>query len=92
MLEFVFNLFPERLEYCRTINGYRSAISAYHEKADGITTGQHPKICQPLSVVFSKRPPQPKYTIIWDMSKVIGYIRTYIGTYLDIRHIAFKEK
>ena len=26
--------------------------------------------------VFNKRPPQPKYTVIWDISKVIDYIST----------------
>ena len=61
VLEFLSNLFSEELEY-RTINGYSSAISAYHEKAEGIPIGQHPKVCQLLSGVFNKRPPQPKYT------------------------------
>ena len=61
VLEFLSNLFSERLEY-RTINRleYRSAISAYHEKAEGIPIGQHPKVYQLLSGVFNKRPPQPK--------------------------------
>ena len=75
MLEFLSNLFSERLEY-RTINEYRSAISAYHEKAEGIPIGQHPKVYQLLSGVFNKRPPQPKYTVIWDISKVIDFIST----------------
>ena len=75
VLEFLSNLFSEGLEY-RTINGYRSAISAYHEEAKGIPIGQHPKVCQLLSGVFNKRPPQPKYTVIWDISKVIDNIST----------------
>ena len=45
VLDFLFNLFSEGLKH-RTINGYRSAISAYHEKAEGISIGQHPKVCQ----------------------------------------------
>ena len=65
-------LFSEGLEY-RTINGYRSAISVYHEKAEGIPIAQHPKVCQLLSGIFNKRPPQTKYTVIWDSSKVIDY-------------------
>ena len=48
VLEFLSNLFSEGLEY-RTINGYSSAISAYHEKAERIPIGQHPKVCQLLS-------------------------------------------
>ena len=75
MLGFLSNLFSERLEY-RTINGYRSAISAYHEKAEGILIGQHPKVCQLWSGIVNKRPPRAKYTVIWDISKVIDYIST----------------
>ena len=118
MLEFLSNLVSEGLQY-RTINGYRSTMSAYHEEVKGIPIGQHPKVCQLLSGVFNKRPPQPKYPIIWDISKVIDYISTLSNnenlstkiitlklttllailssnraselTYLDIRHIVFKE-
>ena len=48
----------------------------YHEKAEGFPIGQHPKVCQLLSGIFNKRLPQPKYTVIWDISKVIDYIIT----------------
>ena len=118
MLEILSNLFSEGLEYS-TINGYRSAISTYQEKAKGIPIGQHPKACQRLLGVFNKETRQPKYTVIWDISKVIDYISTLDNnedlsakiitlklttllailsskraselTYLDIRHIEFKE-
>ena len=119
VLEFLSNLFSEILEQ-RTINGYRSAISAYHEKGEGVTIGQHPQVCQLLLGVFNKRPAQPKYTVIWDIFRGIDYIGTLGSsehlspkiinlklttvlvilwsnralelTYLDIRHIVFKEK
>ena len=118
VLEILSNLFSEGLEYS-TINGYRSAISTYQEKAKGIPIGQHPKACQLLLGVFNKETRQPKYTVIWDISKVIDYISTLDNnedlsakiitlklttllailsskraselTYLDIRHIEFKE-
>ena len=54
VFEFLSNFFSEGLEY-RTISGYRSAMSVYHEKAEGILIGQHPKVCQLLSGVFNKR-------------------------------------
>ena len=79
VLEFLSNLFSEGLEY-KTINGYRSAVLAYHEKTEGIPIGQHPKVCELLSGIFNKRPPQPKYTVIWDVSRVIGYISTLGNT------------
>ena len=75
VLAFLSRLFTEGLEY-RTINGYRSAMSAYHEKAEGVSIGQHPKVCQLLSGIFNKRPSQPKYIANWDISKVTDYIDT----------------
>ena len=48
VLNFLSNLFSEELGY-RNINVYRSAISTYHEKVEGIPTGQHPKVCQFLN-------------------------------------------
>ena len=63
MLEFLSNLFSEGLEY-RTINGYKSAISASHEKADKFSIDQQRKVSQLLSGVFNKRHPQLKYTVI----------------------------
>ena len=76
MLGYLSNLFWEELEY-RIINGCGSAISAYLENAEGIPIGQHPKVCQLFSGVFNKRPPQPKYTVILDISRVIDYIVLY---------------
>ena len=66
MLKFISNLFSEGLEH-RTINGYRSAISAYHEKAEGVPIGQHPQVFQLWLGLFNKRPTQPKYTVTWDI-------------------------
>ena len=39
-----------------------------------------------MSGVFKKRPPQPKYTVILDVSKVINYIST-LG---DNEHLSTK--
>ena len=88
-------------------------------KAVEIPIGQHPKVSEFPSGVFNKRPPEPKYTVTWDISKVMDHISTLGNienlctkvitlkpttllailssnrapelTYLDIRHIAFKE-
>ena len=32
------------------------------------------EVCQPFSGVFNKKPPQPKYTVTQDISKVIDYL------------------
>ena len=66
VLEFLSNLFSEGLEH-RNISRYKSAISAYHEKVEGVPIKQHPQVFQLLLGVFNKRPTQPKYTVICDI-------------------------
>ena len=52
----------KRLVY-RSINGYRSAISAYQDKIQEIPAGQSSIFSSLLAGVFKKRPPQSRYGI-----------------------------
>ena len=58
-----------------TINGYRSAISAYHPEIEGHKVGQHPIIKQMMTGIFHQKPPTPKYTETWDVRTVLDYIK-----------------
>ena len=49
----------------RTINVYRSALSAVLPLIDGHKVGSHPLVCQMLKGVFQLRPPQPHYATTW---------------------------
>lgn len=84
VLEFLSILFSEGLEFI-TINGNRSAISAFYKKVEETPIAQHPKVCQLLSVIFSKRPPSPKYTVIWDVSKVVDYTCTFVHKAITLK-------
>lgn len=55
-----------------TINCHRSAISAYHDFCDGKPVGKHLRVCALLGGVFNERPPQPRYTFIWDVQRVLN--------------------
>ena len=66
-------MFKEGFAY-RTLNSYRSAISAFHEKIDTVKVGEHPEVCSLMSGIFNKRSPQPKYTFIWDVQVVVDFI------------------
>lgn len=68
------HLFDKGLAY-RTIGCHRSAISAFHEKVDGLPIGQHPDVCSLVSGVFNSRPPQPRYVFIWDVQLVLNLIK-----------------
>ena len=67
--------YEKNLEY-RTINNYRSAISAYHNYVEGKPVGQHPLVCALLSGIFIEKPPKPRYVFIWDVQVVLVYIKT----------------
>ena len=58
-----------------TLNLHRSAISAYHTPVEGFQVGQHPLIMRLLKGTFTKKPPQPRYTQIWDVNRVLEEIK-----------------
>ena len=73
VLDYLSDLFEKGLAY-RTINVYRSAISAYHEPLHGSPIGGSPLVCSLLNGVFNLRPPQPRYPFIRDIEKVLCYL------------------
>ena len=62
--------FDRGLEY-RTLNVYRSAISALHPNVDGTPVGAHPLIKRLMSGVLNGRPPKPRYADTWDVNRVL---------------------
>ena len=60
----------------RTLNSRRSAISAFHVLEDGLKTGQHPLVKRFLTATFNARPPQPRYTVQWDVNLLLAYIKS----------------
>jgi len=75
VLDYLASLFEKGYEYS-TVCFHRSAISAFHEKIDGKSVGEHPDVSLLVTGVFNKRPPQPRYNFIWDVQKVIDYIKS----------------
>ena len=75
ILNYLSTLFEKGLQY-RTINSHRSAISAYHDHVDGKPVGKHLRVSPLLTGVFNQRPPQPRYTFVWDVEIVFVYLKT----------------
>ena len=73
VLNFLASQFDAGLEY-RTLNIYRSALSATHPQIEGFKVGEHPLVVQLLKGIFNSRPPAPRYTSTWDVSKVTSYL------------------
>ena len=74
IVEFLTELYQQGLEY-RTINVYRSAISAYHTLINGTPVGQMKEVCLLLSGIDNLRPPTPKYNVIWEVGIVVDCLK-----------------
>ena len=75
VVNFLAELFQQGYQY-RSLNAYRSAISSVHERVDGYEVGQHPLVTRLIKGAFHERPPQPRYTITWDVPTVTTYLDT----------------
>ena len=75
VLEFLTDLFYQNYQY-RTINVYRSTISASHLPIDGSPTGSHPLISRFMKGIFELRPPQPRLFTTWSVMTVLKYLKS----------------
>ena len=76
ILEFLADLFHKGFKF-RTLGVYRPAISSNHETFDGFVIGKHPMMAKFMKRVFSLRPPEPKYFIMWDVRQVLNFLKTW---------------
>ena len=75
ILGFLTQRFQNGLQY-RTINNYRSVISAFHDPIQGKPLGEHPRICSLVAGVFNRR---PRYCFNWNVQTVIDFIKPEWG-------------
>ena len=75
VLEFLTDLFHQNYQY-RTINVYRSTISASHLCIDGSLIGSHPLISHFMKGIFEPRPPQPCLFTTWSVMTVLKYLKS----------------
>ena len=72
--DFVAHLYQKGLLY-RTINVYRSMLSAVLPCIDSHKVGQHPHVIQVLKGVFNSRPPQVKLVPEWNLPDVLDALQ-----------------
>ncbi|XP_068690471.1 uncharacterized protein [Montipora foliosa] len=77
VVEFLTDCYHEGKGYS-TINTYRSALSTTlcSMKDDRDSLGSHPLIARLLKGVYVLRPPTPRYSSTWDVSKVTDDLKT----------------
>ena len=75
ILGFITESFCEGFQF-NTTAGFRSAVSVYHNPIGSIAVGWNSRVLGFLPVLFNNRPPQPKYTFIWDVKRIIKFLTT----------------
>ena len=73
-IEFLVSLCKSGLGYS-AINTARSALSSILVLEDGVKFGEHPLVPRCMKGIFELKPALPKYTEIWDVNIVLGYLR-----------------
>ena len=71
--EFLAEYFHEGVSYS-IVNTARSALSSVFPAKDGTPFGKDPLIARLLRSMFKQRPSLPRYTVTYDVAKVLQYI------------------
>ena len=76
-MEVIVNFLAEQqhLVLFGTLAGYRTAISFFHQRVDGVPVGKHPLVAELMKGAFRDNPPVPRYTETWDVSMVLTYLQ-----------------
>ena len=75
----------------QTICGYRSAISRFHAAVGDIPLGSATLIKRVTKACFNQAPPLPKYSDMWDVDKLMGFLETlYPNTSLSTYDLGMK--
>ena len=90
VLEFLKDQFKGGKAY-RTLNVYRSALSAVLPLVDSFRVGAHPLVTQLLKGISQLRPPVPKYSYTWNVSEVLDFIKSLgKNEKLNLKLLSFK--
>ena len=85
-LSFLVSLFDAGLRYSG-LNSARSALSCVLPEFEGTSFGSHPLTVRLLRSFYNKRPPQARYTTMWDPQIVVDYLREKV----PLKDLSFKE-
>ncbi|XP_071482171.1 uncharacterized protein [Diadema antillarum] len=74
-----------------TVNCYRSALSSALPPINGYSVGKHPLIIRLMKGIFNEKPPKPRYTSTWEVSKVLDYLSSLdVNENLDLLQLSEK--
>ena len=69
----------------------RSALSSIIILDNGLKFGEQPLVCRCLKGIFELKPALPKYSEIWDVNIVLGYLKNLpIPCLLSLKELTLK--
>ena len=86
VIEFFTEQFQNGLGY-DSLNTARSALSSLGLQFEGFKVGSHPLIIRYMKGIFTLRPTKPRYTLIWDVNKVLSFLRQLS----PVKHLSLKD-
>lgn len=90
ILNFLASLAEGGLAY-RTVNTFRSAISAGHIPLEGVPVGEHPLVCRLLRGIRLSLPPELRYSRLWDVNLVLNlFLSWQPNRYLSRKELSAK--
>ena len=89
-INFLAHLFRQGKSYS-CINSYKCAICQTLVASDNIDLSNNPAIKKFMKGVFNIRPPKPRYNSVWDVSKLLSYLKTLFPTSeISIKQLTLK--
>ena len=73
ILQYLANLHGEGKSYS-TINLHRSMLSSTFDSVEGLPIGQHRLVKRLMKGCFHSRPPNPRYSSMWDPTTVLDFM------------------
>lgn len=90
VIEFLTDQFTNGLGYS-SINTARSALSAFGIMLGQYPAGSHPTVIRFMRGVFNIRPLRSRYTEVWDVNKMLRYLRSLSPVkYLSLKDLTIK--
>ena len=91
MLEFLSELYSVNNAGYSAVNKAKSALSNIVQLTDSqLPVGKHPRIKQYMRGVFNLRPSLPKYSVTWDVTVVLSYLRSLPLNDIHLKNLSLK--
>lgn len=69
----------EQGEKYRSVCHHISIVSAFNDDIETKIIEEPPQVSSFIAGIINQKPPQPRYTFIWNVQLVIDYLKEYLS-------------